>query len=423
LEQAAKGGTVEALPAATMRPEETCPTCGTKLGPLHQREALRRCDACRRLNPRGFRYCGFCAAPIETVAEQAERADVAAPPGGWPNLARELVEMRFFLDRGELDEAYELLSILHQRHPGHPALVEFIREPAARRPRPDTHVFQVVDAVLADSSSLGASSLPRRSVPQWNAPVTDDGEESKKTRSHAAVSLGSDDEEPTSRRPRPRALEPEPPKRPARARTDKHLGAVPVAKSEATAKRSRSGATKALGAEGDEPKGASKKIFEPPKKIFEPPKKAARADDLEGVPKKVVRAAGGHTVAVPTLQPPKPFEGATPAEGDEGEDARPTRIMSADKALRSSRAAKKAAVVEEPAAEPRAAKKPERGAVRKRMLEPELAAPAKAIEPRKRSSKHTAAQPPDEPEAGKKRTRPVSRFGQNVLGRFGKGKP
>ena len=173
-----------------MRPEETCPTCGTKLGPLHRHEALRRCDACQRPNPRGFRYCGFCATPLETAAEQAERVEVAAPPGGWPNLARELVEMRFFLERGELDEAYELLSILHQRHPGHPALVEFIREPAARRPKPDTDVYQLVDAVLADSSSLSSSSLPRRTVPKWNAPVVDDGEEGKKTRAHATVPLG-----------------------------------------------------------------------------------------------------------------------------------------------------------------------------------------------------------------------------------------
>ncbi len=381
-----------------MRPEHTCPTCGTKLGPLHAREALRRCDACQRPNPRGFRYCGFCAAPMESASEQAERAEVAAPPGGWPNLARELVEMRFFLERGELDEAYELLSILHQRHPGHPALVEFIREPAARKPRPDTHVYQVVDAVLADSSSLTATSLPRRAVPQWNAPVVDDGEEGKKTRSHATVPLGNDDEEPTSRRSRPRVVEAEL-KRPARARTDKHLGAVPVGKGEGAGKR-RSGAVKGFAAEDGEAKGK--------------PKKPA---DLEGVPKKVARAAGGHTVAVPTLQPPKPFQGTPPSDFDE--EARPTQIMEADKGLRPARPPKKAAVVEEPA------KKPAKGGVRKRMLEAELAAPAKAVEPKKRSGKHAAAQAPaePEPEPGKKRARPYgARFGQNVLGRFGKGK-
>lgn len=362
-----------------MRSDETCPTCGTKLGPLHEREALRRCDACQRPNPRGFRYCGFCAAPLASEAEQAERADVAAPAGGWPNLSRELVELRFFLDRGELDEAYELLSILHQRHPGHPALVEFNRGPATRKPRPDTQVYQVVDAVLADSSSLSASSLPRRAVPQWNAPVVDDGEEGKKTRAHAVVPLGADDEEPTSRRAKP--SEPAAPKKsaPARGRTDKHLGAVPVAKGDAAAKRGKSGASKAA------------------------------------------RAAAGHTVAVPTLQPPKPFEGAPSFTGDD-EDARPTKIMSASESLRAGRVKKAAAVEASPAPAP--AKKPDKSAVRKRMLEPELGAPAKAVAPKKPTGKQAAAQKAAEPEAGKKRTRPVgARFGQNVLGRLGgKGK-
>lgn len=362
-----------------MRQDRTCPTCGARLGPLHHRDALRRCDACQRDNPQGFRYCGFCAAPLETAAEQDERIHVAAPPGGWPSLARELVELRFFLDRGELDEAYELLSILHQRHPGHPALVEFNRGPVTRKPRPDTQVYQVVDAVLADSSSLSSSSLPRRSVPQWNAPVVDDGEEGKKTRAHAVVPLGAEDEEPTSRRAKP--SEPAAPKKPApaRARTDKHLGAVPVAKGDAAAKRGKSGASKAA------------------------------------------RAAAGHTVAVPTLQPPKPFEGAPSFAGDD-EDARPTKIMSADKSLRSGRVKKAVAVEASPAPAP--AKKPEKSAVRKRMLEPELGAPAKAVAPKKPTGKQAAAQKPaPEPEAGKKRTRPVgARFGQNVLGRFGKGK-
>ena len=357
-----------------MRSDETCPTCGTKLGPLHEREALRRCDACQRPNPRGFRYCGFCAAPLESEVEQAERAEVAAPAGGWPNLSRELVELRFFLDRGELDEAYELLSILHRRHPGHPALVEFNRGPATRKPRPDTQVYQVVDAVLADSSSLSASALPRRAVPQWNAPVVDDGEEGKKTRSHAVIPLGADDEEPTSRRARP--AEPAAPKKsaPARARTDKHMGAVPVAKGDAAARRGKSGASKAA--------------------------KAA--------------AAAGHTVAVPTLQPPKPFAA-------DDEDARPTKIMSADKSLRSGRVKKAAAAPASPAP----AKKPDKGPVRKRMLEPELGAPAKAVAPKKPTGKQAAVPKVAEPEPpeGKKRTRPVgARFGQNVLGRFGKGK-
>lgn len=363
-----------------MKPEETCPTCGTKLGPLHAREVLRRCEACQQPNPRGFRYCGFCAAPMETAASQAERAEIAAPPGGWPSLSRELVELRFFLDRGELDEAFELLSILHQRYPGHPALVEFNREPGSRKPRPDTQVYQVVDAVLADSSSLSASSLPRRTVPQWNAPVVEDGEEGKKTRAHAAVPLGTEEDEPTSRRAQPVEA-----KR-ARARTDKHLGAVPVG-NDAPSKRSKRGPSGAV------PKAARSQAPRP-----------------------------GLTVAVPTLQPPKPFEAEPPAADDE--DARPTKIMSADKSLRAgARSSKKVPVV---APEPAAKKAvPAKGAVRKRMLEPELAAPVKAIEPKKRTGKHAAVAKPAAPAPEKKPARPHgARFGQNVLGRLGgKGKP
>jgi hypothetical protein len=411
-----------------MRPDETCPTCGTKLGPLHERAALRRCDACQRPNPRGFRYCGFCAAPLESEAEQAERIEVAAPPGGWPMLSRELVELRFFLDRGELDEAYELLSILHRRHPGHPALVEFNRGSAARQPRPDTHVHQVVDAVLADSSSLSSSSLPRRSVPQWNAPAVDDGEEGKKTRAHAVVPLGNEEEEePTSRRPRPKTLEPKPPA-PARSRTDKHHGAVPVAKGEAAAKRGKSGATRAYGAPVDErpPKKAASAAQE---ERSERPKKTAAAagEERERSSKKAAARAPAQTVVVSTLHPPKPFEGKPPAsselELDLDGEARPTQIITADQGLRAARAAKKAAAAAQERAREAASspKKPEKGALRKRMLEPELASAAKAVEPKKRTGKQAAVPKPTEPEPAKKRSY-GARFGQNVLGRLGKGK-
>jgi hypothetical protein len=340
-----------------MRPETTCPTCGTKLGPLHEREALRRCDACQRPNPRGFRYCGFCAAPMETAAEQAERVEVAAPPGGWPSLSRELVELRFFLDRGELDEAFELLSILRERHPGHPALVEFGRDPGARKPRPDTQVYRVVDEVLAGSASLSASSLPRRTVPQWNAPVTEGGENVKNTRAHAPVPLGADDDEPTSRRPSPIGAEPA---RSGRAATDKHLGAVPVAKG-GTGKRS------AVKGKRGEP-------------------------------------AAALTVAVPTLQAPKPFQGTAAAAGGEG----------TTKVRKPSGAHKRARQVP-------AAASPAKGSVRKRSIEPE---PKKQRTGKKAAvAPATAPAEPVEPSGGKKRVRPHgARFGQNVLGRLGKGK-
>jgi hypothetical protein len=394
-----------------MRPDENCPTCGSKLGPLHERAALRRCEACQQLNPRGFRYCGSCAAPMEKAAAPA--AEIAPPPGGWPSLSRELVELRFFLDRGELDEAFELLEILHKRYPGHPALVEFNREPGANKPRPDTQVYQVVDAVLAESSSLSAASLPRRAAPQWNAPVAEDAEEGKKTRAHAAVPLGSDDDEPTSRRAGPAearrskavaaAQAPRSSDAPKRARTDKHLGAVPVDAEPAVAKRSKRGTSGAV-------------------------PKAARA----------AASRPGMTVAVPTLQPPKPFQGE-PAVDDE--DARPTAVMSADKALRAARSSKpaKQATAADERRGPASTGIRVKGGVRKRMLEPELAAsvkavavsdapsvtasPKKTVGPKKPTGKQAAVPKPAEPTPAKKR--PFgARFGSGVLGRLGgKGKP
>lgn len=250
-----------------MKLRENCPTCGTALGPLHDRDTVRHCESCQRLNPRGFRYCGFCAAPMQSAAEQIERAEVAAPAGGWPSLARELVEMRFYLDRGELDEAFELLAILRERHPGHPELVEYSRGPHSGKPRADTQVHRVVDAVLAGSPSLSSSSLPRRSVPQWNAPASDGADDDKRTRAHVAVPRAAADDDYEDR---PTNLDMRPPRRPepARAKTDRHLGAAPVT----TAKT-----------------------------------KAPRDDDA--------KTRAGMTVAVATLQAPAPFGEAGSKEG------------------------------------------------------------------------------------------------------------
>jgi hypothetical protein len=57
---------------------DSCPTCGIKLGPLRDHGQMRRCDACRRPNPRGFNYCGFCASPLENTAMRAEMSKLAA---------------------------------------------------------------------------------------------------------------------------------------------------------------------------------------------------------------------------------------------------------------------------------------------------------------------------------------------------------
>lgn len=150
--------------------DENCPTCGSSLTALNRAE-LRRCNSCRRNNPAGFLYCGYCAAPMEHTDVRARLAEVAAPPGGWPNLAGDITEVKFFLKQGQLDEAYDLLSILQRRYPGHPDLADFARSSEAAPP-PDAEVENLVDTVLAESSTLGGK-LPRRRATPWDAPSSD----------------------------------------------------------------------------------------------------------------------------------------------------------------------------------------------------------------------------------------------------------
>ena len=150
--------------------EENCPTCGSRLSALNRAE-LRRCSACRRNNPVGFLFCGYCAAPMEHSEIRPRSAEVAAPPGGWPNLAGDLAEVKFFLKQGQLDEAYDLLSILQRRYPGHPELADFAHSTESAPP-PDAEVEHLVDSVLADSASLGGK-LPRRRATPWDAPASE----------------------------------------------------------------------------------------------------------------------------------------------------------------------------------------------------------------------------------------------------------
>ncbi len=151
-----------------MSRSEICPTCGTKLGPTHARVEMRVCTACQRSNPTGFSYCGFCASPMENTEMRARMSELAAPPGGWPNLTSELVEVRFYLQQGLFDDAYELLSIMQKRYPGHPQLNELSRRPKPSR-RVDTGVLALVDSVLAESANLVAK-VPRRAAPHFQAP-------------------------------------------------------------------------------------------------------------------------------------------------------------------------------------------------------------------------------------------------------------
>jgi len=106
---------------------------------------------------------------MENTETGARMAELAAPPGGWPSLTSELVEVRFYLQQGLFDDAYELLSILQKRFPGHPQLTELARRPKPAR-KVDTGVLALVDSVLADSANLVAR-MPRRAAPRFAAPA------------------------------------------------------------------------------------------------------------------------------------------------------------------------------------------------------------------------------------------------------------
>jgi hypothetical protein len=178
---------------------DDCPTCGTKLGSLRDHAHARVCTSCQRANPRGFHYCGFCAAPMENTELRGRIAKAAAPPGGWPSLARELLEVRFFLERGDVGEAFEMVQLLRQRWPGHPQLEEFHgMSPTTRPKRVHTGVNEVVDAVLAGSADWASRAAPRRAAPRWQAPAT--SAPGRRTQSHEVVEGAS---------PEPRASVPE----------------------------------------------------------------------------------------------------------------------------------------------------------------------------------------------------------------------
>lgn len=171
-----------------MAHHDTCPTCGSKTSPLHRAE-MRPCAACRRQNPAGFLYCGYCAAPMEYTDIRARVAEVGAPKGGWPNLGTQMTEVRFFLQQGQLDEAYELLSILQQRYPGHPDLADFAR--AGTNRKADADVESLVDSVLASSASLAGKAVRRRAT-RWDAPTVGKREP---TSVQDPVDLDAEDEE------------------------------------------------------------------------------------------------------------------------------------------------------------------------------------------------------------------------------------
>ena len=233
--------------------EKLCPTCGSTLE-AHQRAEMVHCTECRRLNPSGFLYCGYCASPMESPDIRGKIATVAAPDGGWPNLSGELVQVKFYLQQGRLDEAYDLLSILQRRYPGHPELADFRRTSVTPV---DSDVAGVVDEVLANSAKL-TDKIERRQAPTWKAPKAQGGR--RATASHEVVpdaSLVDDDGEEVT---------------------------IPI---DAAAKR----AVAAVDAEQKAKARAKTEVFSP----------VQPRSDLPA------SAKTGHTVAVPTLQPASPY--------------------------------------------------------------------------------------------------------------------
>jgi hypothetical protein len=253
---------------------------------------------------------------METTEHRARILELAAPPGGWPNLTSELVEVRFYLQQGLMDDAYELLSILQRRHPGHPQLVDIARKPKAAT-RVDTDVLALVDAVLADSVNL-ASKMPRRQATKWNAPSTPGPD---RTQAHTTVSSSARAEARTESRTEARteskssAKTPTKPNKAATRESGKHAStgkqkhtaktggqkttAIPQRPSP-TSTKTKSGAQKSAGITGRRPVAAA-----PPRgrtelyKVGDAPLQAGA---------KPLPPNSGHTVVVDALQPATPFE-------------------------------------------------------------------------------------------------------------------
>jgi hypothetical protein len=203
-------------------------------------------------------------------------AVAAAPAGGWPNLRPELVQVKFCLQQGQLDEAYDLLTILQRRYPGHPDLEDLARTAV---PQVDPDVVALVEEVLAGSSRL-TDKPQRRRAPKWEAPRS------------AASSLRTNTHEPI----RADAIE------------ARHVGARDLPDEDEITQPLAAALRRV-------PRGDAPARHDGP---------AAR------VKTRVYRTQGsqgptpprtGQTIAVPTLQPPTPY-GAAEVEGD----GRPGRV-------------------------------------------------------------------------------------------------
>lgn len=359
-----------------MSRSEICPTCGTKLVATQPRHATRVCTACSRSNPGGFSYCGFCATPMENTEMGARMADLAAPPGGWPSLTSELVEVRFYLQQGLFDDAYELLSIMQKRHPGHPQLTELARRPKPTR-RIDTGVLALVDSVLADSANLVAK-VPRRAATPFSAPAQGGAE---RTDVHSVVDT-EEEQTRAARAPKPPKTGPQSPTRRSGPQRTVAPAATPTrattgsqrAKPNSGAQRTTTGPkptpqaprVAVPRAAAPEPAAAAPRERTRIYRTVEPPpstrtatpapvaaSRAARGPAVTGETVVSRPPQSGHTVVVEALQSPAPF----PAREDE------TRAPKGSRKRNGAAPAKPAPAPPEPAA---AAAEPEQPEPRRR---------------------------------------------------------
>ncbi len=277
---------------------ETCPTCGSKLGPNHARPKERVCSACHKGNPEGFSYCGFCASPMETTEHRARILEAAAPPGGWPNLTSELVEVRFYLQQGLMDDAYELLSILQRRYPGHPQLVDLARKPKAAT-RVDTGVLALVDAVLAESVNLVAK-IQRRQAPKWQAPSAPGPD---RTQVHTTVPTKAETRTPTKPPSKPTKPPVREPSKQTSTGKQKHTAKTGGQKATAVPQRPAPTTAKTKSGPQKTATGGRKSVAPVPPRGRTEVYKVGDAPITGGAP-----ASTGATMVVDALQPPAPWE-------------------------------------------------------------------------------------------------------------------
>jgi len=244
---------------------------------------------------------------METTAHRAHLLEAAAPPGGWPNLTSELVEVRFYLQQGLFDDAYELLTVLQKRYPGHPQLVDLARKPKAAT-RVDTDVLALVDAVLAESVNLVAK-VARRQAPRWHAPSAPGPD---RTQVHTTVPVGKAEAKAVKT-----------PTKPSKTTSGKHT----ATKTGSQSKTGRTGGQKPVAAKTKT--GGQKSAGTTGRRPITPPPPRGRTEmyKVGDAPTKLGATPPntGHTVIVDALQPAAPFEAAEEPTAKRGANAKAGR--------------------------------------------------------------------------------------------------